>query len=111
MEQIDVQITPYTRTYTDRTRTEIYAAQGSVLTLPPEGSNTFLPSSVDAEGRWGVFVIPGVQNNLKTRLSGDFFAVKGKDPFRDLEIVIVPTVNGNVLPEKKLNLVPNYDWN
>ena len=110
VERIDVQLTPYTRTYTDRTRKEIYVAQGTVLTITPDGSNMFTPSSVDPEGRWGEFLIPGVQNRLSTMLSLNSLATGGKDPFRDLELVIVPTVDGSALPEKKLSVVPNYDW-
>lgn len=114
VERIVLQLTPYTRTFIDGTHKEIETRQGSVLTLTLDGSNAFIPSTVDPDGRWGEFVIAGVQDRLTTLLRLDSLAVKGKDPFRDLELVFVPTVNGSELPEKKLNVVPNwtnYDWN
>ena len=110
VERIEVQLTPYTRTFTDRNKKDVYPAQGTVLTVSADGSNSFLPTRVDTDGRWGEFVIDGVQERLEAMLSLNTFAVKGKEPFRDLELVIVPTVDGTMLPEKKISMVPNYDW-
>lgn len=110
VEQINVNLTPNMRSFTDPTKKDVEIARMRVMQLTTDGQNAFAPASVDPDGRWGEFVIPGAQDKLQALLDGDSLAVKGRDPFRDLELIILPTVAGATLLSKKLIVVPNYDW-
>ncbi len=64
---------------------------------------------LDADERVGEFIIPGLREKLglMTELFGDIYI---QDPFRDLEVTIIPVVDGNTLNTRKLTVIPTYEW-
>lgn len=110
VDEISVKVTPNMRMFDDSNHNVVTTGPMQALRLTRDAENVFQRDSLDTSGRVGMFVIPGVQSLLETQLSISQAAVRGNDPFRDLEVIIVPSINGTPLELRAVNVVPDYEW-
>ena len=110
VDNIQLQVIPYIREYDTNKKRNISASQGSSLRLRDDGGNEFEWSKPGDERRAGEFVIPGIKERLKFVLRSRALAVGGKEPFRNLSLIFVPTVGDQQLSSKTISIVPTYTW-
>lgn len=107
VDNIRVRITPNVRKVGAN---GAFVQPSSPLKLPIGAGGLVDQKILDADERVGEFIIPGVREKLvlMTELFGDIYT---EDPFRDLEITIIPAVDGKALNTQKLTVIPTYKWN
>ncbi|WP_422824556.1 S1 family peptidase [Thalassococcus sp. BH17M4-6] len=82
---------------------------GSPLRLNPN-QNFFERERLDDNARVGEFIIPEVHQKLET-LASVLADVKLEEPFRSLDVTVVPSVDGTKLEPRKMSVVPDFEWN
>ncbi len=104
---ITIQVKPYIRFKEDG---EIKTQATRPLKLTDNGKNLFERRNLDESERIGEFLIPDVQSKLDA-LKDVFADVPPDEPYRNIEVTILPTVGGETLETRRLSVVPTYAWN
>jgi hypothetical protein len=113
VDKIKVKITPNMRVRTETG--DVYAAPNRPLTI--DGGDIIERQPMSEGGRTGVFLIPGVQGKLEQLVGLSYDAVGGQEPFRDLEVTVVPLLDGQPIPpdaadsvKERFSVFPGYAW-
>lgn len=87
----------------------LLVTQGSPLRLGGRSTLVVEDKILDADERVGEFVIPGVREKLNqlALVDGEIYI---DDPFRDLDVSVIPATEGRTLNTRSLTVVPTYKW-
>ncbi|MBW4709969.1 serine protease [Roseobacter sp. YSTF-M11] len=107
VDGIRINVRPYMRFLEDNGGTSTQPIKP--LKLTENGSGFFDRKELDEEERVGEFLIPNVETKLVT-LKDVLGNVSQDEPYRDLEVTIIPTVGEKTLDTKKLTVVPTFEW-
>lgn len=106
IDSVQVKVTPNVRKVGPD---GLLVTPGSPLRL--DGRSTVLVENkiLDEDERVGEFIIPGVRDKLGqlAEVDGDIYI---DDPFRDLDVSVIPTAEGKMLNRKNLIVVPTFRW-
>jgi len=112
VDRIRVNMTPYMRFHDEEGDGNgegvVFTTAATDLRLP--GGGRFEREMAGPESGVGEFVIPGVATLLKTLVDLTARAVGGAEPYRDVEISLVPFVGDQALLPRKLFVVPDFEW-
>lgn len=106
IDNVRVKVTPNMRV---RGPDGLLVTQGSPLRLG--GNSTLLVSDkfLDPDERIGEFVVRGVREKLNQLVQVDG-SIYIDDPYRDLEVSVIPAAQGKNLNTKNLTVIPTYKW-
>jgi len=108
VDQILVNMTPFMRVFDEADASKIIIDQIQELRMPNSGQID--RSTLDVETGSGEFVVPDVARSLAKHVDLAARAVGYPVPFRDVEISLIPVVDGQRLALRKLKIVPDFNW-
>jgi hypothetical protein len=106
VDKIRIRVVPFVRKVGSD---GLFVQPSSPLKLQTGNGGLVEHKVLDADERIGEFVIPDLRDKLflMTEVFGDIYP---QDPFRDLELTIIPEVDGKTLDTQKLTVIPTYEW-
>ena len=107
IDSVEVKVTPNVRKTGANGQ---FVSQGGPLRLGAGKTIVIEEKLANSDDRVGEFVVPRVQEKLELLVGADA-DIYSNDPFRDLDVIVIPAVNGSELVTKSLTVIPNYRWN